>query len=191
MAIVKLAKKGYGMLELNQVAFRRDGRIEAQCALDTTEFPAGGTNIGQVAENGMLLAIDKVNNKLNKATTTNAATNVIGLNYSAEKLYDERSPQLRNFYTSSDGFLPRLGILAVGDRFHTNTVCYDEATYKDEEAIQTAVQAGTCFAGIATDGSGYWELVATKPAAGPVAQVVEFGTMPDGQTGLKLYVLSV
>ena len=50
MAIVKLAKNGFGQIELNQVAFRRDGRIEAQCALDATEF-----GNGEFAENGMLL----------------------------------------------------------------------------------------------------------------------------------------
>ena len=38
MAINRLAKNGYGQLELNQVAFRRDGRIEAQCALDATDL---------------------------------------------------------------------------------------------------------------------------------------------------------
>ena len=41
-------------MELNQVAFPRDGRIEAQCALgdDFAEVPA---------ENGMLLAVDNIN----------------------------------------------------------------------------------------------------------------------------------
>ena len=35
MAIVQLTKEGYGQIELNQVACRRDGRIEAQCALNS------------------------------------------------------------------------------------------------------------------------------------------------------------
>ena len=29
---------GFGQIELNQVAFRRDGRIEAQCALNPVDF---------------------------------------------------------------------------------------------------------------------------------------------------------
>ena len=37
MALQKMEKKGYGQLELNNVAFRRDGRIEAQCALDAVK----------------------------------------------------------------------------------------------------------------------------------------------------------
>ena len=54
MALQKMEMKGYGQLELNNVAFRRDGRIEAQCALDAVDFE----NIA--AENGMLLAVDNV-----------------------------------------------------------------------------------------------------------------------------------
>lgn len=187
MAIVKLAKDGFGMLELNHVAFRRDGRIEAQCKLNTTEFPANGS---AVAENGMLFAIDYVKRELKKATAALAATQVIGMNYSAEHMYDERHLGLKNFYLTSNDFLPRLGLLAVGDKFTTNTICYDSTTYADMDAVQTLLTAGTkVYAGIATDGSGYWQLVASAPAAGPVAQVVEVTDMPDGQVGLKLQVI--
>ena len=38
MALKRLVIEGFGQLELNNVAFRRDGRIEAQCALDSTDF---------------------------------------------------------------------------------------------------------------------------------------------------------
>ena len=192
MAIVKLAKKGYGMLELNQVAFRRDGRIEAQCFLDKDEFPMDATEIGEVAENGMLFAIDRVGRLLKKATLALAATQVIGINYSAEKLYDERAPQLRNYFTVQGEFLPRLGYLDIGDKFHTNTICYDDTTFAAEEDIQDAIESGTpLYAGIAADGSGYWELSTTVPVEGPVALVIEYSTMPDGQTGLKLQILKV
>ena len=36
--MARLTKSGYGQVELNNVAFRRDGRIEAQCKLDATDF---------------------------------------------------------------------------------------------------------------------------------------------------------
>lgn len=187
MAITKLAKDGYGQIELNQVAWRRDGRIEAQCKLDTTEFPANGS---AVAENGMLFAIDRVNRKLNKATAALAATQVIGINYSAEHLYDERKQGLKDFFLTSNDFLPRLGYPAVGDKFTTNTVCYDTEAYANLAAVKTALTGGTkVYAGIATDGSGYWQLVATAPAAGPVAQVVEVTTMPDGQDAVMLQII--
>jgi hypothetical protein len=48
-----LIRKGeYGQLELNQVAFPRDGRIEAQCAL-SNEFSES-----KPAENGMIFVVD-------------------------------------------------------------------------------------------------------------------------------------
>lgn len=191
MAIVKLGKDGYGQLELNHVAFRRDGRIEAQCALNATDFAT------DKAENGMLLAVDKVNRQLKKATLSNADDLVVGLNYSSELIYDERTPGLKNFALGLGEFLPRIGMLAARDTFHTNTVCYDTDDYADEDAIKLAVEgnattaAAPVYAGIATDGSGYWQLSDAMATftAGPVAQVVEFATMPDGQTGLKLYVI--
>ena len=51
MAIKKLTKKGYGQIELNQVAWRRDGRIEAQCRL---------ANKDDIAENGMQEEYDRI-----------------------------------------------------------------------------------------------------------------------------------
>ena len=38
MATKRLVIDGFGQVELNNVAFRRDGRIVAQCAPDTTDF---------------------------------------------------------------------------------------------------------------------------------------------------------
>ena len=38
MAVNRYTIDGYGQLEINNCAFRRDGRIEAQCALDDTDF---------------------------------------------------------------------------------------------------------------------------------------------------------
>lgn len=187
MAIVKLAKDGYGQLELNQVAFRRDGRIEAQCKLNATDFPAGSSAIGKVAENGMLFEIDNVSRELSKATTNSV---LVGLNYSAEHMYDEGKPGLRNFYLAGDDVYPRLGLLDLGDKFRTNTVCYDEDVLADEKAIVAAIKTGL-YAEIASDGSGYWELVVTQGAAGLSAQVLAFTTMPDGQPGVKLQVIRV
>ena len=83
---------GYGQLELNQVAFRRDGRVEAQCALDDTDFAS------IPAENGMLLAVDQVARKLKLPLA--AETNPIVLVYSSEHIYDERTPGLKNFANS-------------------------------------------------------------------------------------------
>lgn len=188
--IVKLEKDGYGQLELNNVAFRRDGRIEAQAKLNITQFPANSIAIGGVAENGMLFAIDNTKRELKKATTTLAADHVIGLNYSSEHMYDERKPGLKNFFLQGgEDFLPRLGLLAVGDKFHTNTVCYSDDDFEDEDAIIADLKTKALFAGIAADDSGYWQVFDSAPAVGPVARVLEYATMPDGQPALKLQVI--
>lgn len=191
MAIVKMTKKGYGQIELNQVAWRRDGRIEAQCHLDAEQFPADAIAVGSVAENGMLFAINNVNRSLKKATLELAASEMIGINYSSEHLYDERKQSLRDFYlTGGENFLPRLGYLAAGDKFTLNAVCYDDEVFADEDAIVEALNGGSAlYAGIASDGSGYWEIGMDAPAAGPVARVIAYTDMPDGQPGIKLQVI--
>ena len=191
MAMKKLTKKGYGQIELNQVAWRRDGRIEAQCRLDETQFPAGASAVGEVAENGMLFAIDNVTRTLKKATLALAASEVIGINYSSEHLYDAQKQGLKDFYLNGgEGFLPRLGLLAAGDKITLNTVCYDDASFSTEAALAEAIAGGTTlYAGIASDGSGYWEIDSQAPSAGPVARVIAFTDMPDGQPAVKLQVI--
>lgn len=191
MAMKKLTKKGYGQIELNQVAWRRDGRIEAQCRLDDVQFPADATDIGEVAENGMLFAIDNVTRTLKKATLELAKTEMIGINYSTEHLYSERKQGYKDFFlTGGENFLPRLGYLAAGDKFTLNTACYDDSTFTNEAAIAEAVNGETpVFAGIASDGSGYWEIAKIAPTAGPVARVIAFTDMPDGQPAVKLQVI--
>ena len=60
----------------------------------------------------------------------------------------------------------------------------------DLDAVATALSNGTMiYAGIATDGSGYWQMVGSKPSAGPVGQIIEVTTMPDGQPAVKIQVL--
>ena len=56
--MARMTISGYGQVELNNVAFRRDGRIEAQCALDTTDFAS------VPAENGMILRVKKADHKI-------------------------------------------------------------------------------------------------------------------------------
>ena len=88
MAIQRYVIDGYGQVELNQVAFRRDGRVEAQCKLDDTAFAT------VPAENGMLLAVDKLKGVVKFATD---ASLPIALNYTTEHMYDEMTSGLKNF----------------------------------------------------------------------------------------------
>ena len=162
MALTKLAKVGYGQLELNFAAFRRYGAIEAKCRLaDGIDF----------IENGMLLAVDRVNNTV--GYPTGAEGEVIALNYTTEHMYDPRANALKDFRLEKNSFLPRLGYIGVADKFTTNTVCYD-----DSAAIETYT-----YGKPSTTFPGYIEL--TKTSEGACVEVLAITTMPDGQKAVK------
>jgi hypothetical protein len=175
--MAKLIKANeYGQLELNQVAFRRDGRIIAQYALDDT--------INDYVENGMILAIDYVNKTIKYPTA--GQKDAIALNYTTEHMYDERLAHgLKHFKLDKGTFCPRLGLLATGDRFTTNSVSYDTADFANEEAIATAVKGGTVYGVASTD--GYIKL--TKTATNAVVKAIAYTTMPDGSDAIKFVAL--
>lgn len=168
MALTKLAKNGYGQLELNFAAFRRNGAIEAQCKLaDGIDF----------VENGMLLAVDRVNRTV--GYPTGDADETIALNYTTEHMYDERERGLKYFRLEKNTFLPRLGYIGVADKFTTNTVCYEG----DEKTDLTTFKYGVPCT---EEGfKGYIKLVAAKPETGFAVQVIAVTTMPDGQKAVK------
>lgn len=179
MAFKRFVIDGYGQLELNQVAFRRDGRVEAQCALDDTDFAL------VPAENGMLLAVDRVNRKIKFAVDDSLP---IALNYTTEHMYDERANALKDFKLELGEFYPRLGFLSVGELFTTNCFGYD-ADFADDDAVKNVDLTTTdVFGGISSEGAIL--LAKTAPSAGPVLKVVEKTTMPDGQFALKFQVLT-
>lgn len=186
MAIKRLTIDGYGQVELNNVAFRRDGRIEAQCAPDTTDFSQA------MVENGMLLAVDAANRTVKLPVDGSLP---IALNYSSEHMYDERKPGLKNFaLKGKDDFLPRLGYLSVGDKFTANLVSYDstvDTTWTNDSAVLSALdsyKASVIYGGACADGSIL--LSATAPTYGPKLKVVEKTTMPDSTIGIKFQVLA-
>ena len=166
MALTKLAKNGYGQLELNFAAFRRAGNIEAQCKL------AEGIDF---VENGMLLAVDRKTRTV--GYPTGAEGEVIALNYTTEHMYDERERGLKHFRLDKNTFLPRLGYISVADKFTTNTVCYDG----DENTDLTTFKYGKACA---EEGfKGYIELTNTR--AGACLEILAVTTMPDGQKAVK------
>ena len=170
----KLAKNGYGQLELNQVAFRRSGRIEAQCKIaDGIEY----------IENGMLLAVNNVNRTVEFAASGNA--HPIALHYSTEHMYDERANALKDFRLEKDSFLPRMGYLSAGDKYTTNTVAYDESKWASEDLFLKALGTKPLYAHVGTDG---YHLV-NETAANAIAMAVAATTMPDGQNAVKFVAL--
>lgn len=168
----KLAKNGYGQLELNQVAFRRDGRIEAQCKI--------ADGIAHI-ENGMLLAVNNMNRTVEYVKSGNV--HPIALHYSSEHMYDERANTLKDFKLDAKSFLPRMGYLSAGDKYTTNTVEFEG--YDNEDAFLAALGKTTLYAHAAED--GYHLVNAT--AEGAVALAVAATTMPDGQNAVKFVAL--
>lgn len=183
MAAKRLVIDGFAQLELNNVAFRRDGRVEAQCSLDETDFE------GKVAENGMILAIDNVSRTI-KLPYDGAV--LYGLNYSAEHLYEDAKIGLKNFKLGVGDVLPRLGLLDNGDKFTTNCISYDPAVdtdWSDDEDVKEALaeMENPIYGGISADGSIL--ISETKPQKGPVLLATKATTMPDGQFGVKFQVI--
>jgi len=179
MTLKRFGIDGFGQVELNQVAFRRDGRVAAQCKLNTTDFAT------TPAENGMLLVVDEVKREVRLPGATEAEP--VALVYSSEHIYDERTPGLKNYANYIDSFLPRLGYLAKGDRYTTNCLAYDSDEFATEAALKTAINAVATtpvYAGICVNGAHF--LSATKPTYGPVLKVRNGFTMPDGTYGVQL-----
>lgn len=184
MALQRYTIDGFGVVELNNVAFRRDGRIEAQSALNASDFSASAP-----AENGMLLAIDLVARKVKKPVDGSLP---VALNYTSEHIYNDRAPGLKNFAVKPGEFYPRLGYLAVGDVFTTNCLAYDTGDFATdsafEAALQSAVQAGATPLYGAQCSLGAINVVKTRPTVGHVLGIVQKTTMPDGQLGVKFHV---
>jgi hypothetical protein len=171
----KLTKTGYGQLELNQVAFRRSGRIEAQCALNPVDFEKVS------AENGMLLAVDNTSRTIK--FPVEGSDLPIALNYTTEHMYDERERGLKYFKLDKDTFLPRIGFVGIGDKWTTNTIAYDTDEFADEAALKEALKGQTKLYGVPCE-LGYHKITATK-GDGFAVEVIKADTMPDGQFAVQ------
>lgn len=177
MALQRFVIDGYGQLELNAVAFRRSGRIEAQCKIaDGIEF----------IENGMLLAVDNVERVVKYVAEGENLP--IALNYSTEHMYDERHRGLKNFKLDAGSFLPRMGYQGPGDKYTTNCLAYDTEEFADDEALEEAVKnvkSERLYAKACANGAHQ----ITKEAEGAVCLVLGATTMPDGQFAVKFQAL--
>lgn len=134
----------YGQIEPNQVWFNRAGMVEAQCALDPDCFSSvqvaptavytvdtsGATPVVTqkiVAQNGAFLQIDKANYTATIPTQADKDAGMpVGINYSTEKLYDDFHKARRNFYLTTQDWLPRIGYVERGMRITTNTVQWSD-----------------------------------------------------------------
>jgi hypothetical protein len=100
-------------------------------------------------------------------------------------MYDERANALKDFKLDAKSFLPRMGYLSAGDKYTTNTVCYDESKFATEALFLAALGTKPMYAHAHTDG---YHLV-NEVAEGAVALAVAATTMPDGQNAVKFVAL--
>lgn len=157
--------QGYGQIEPNRCSFLHDGNIESQC------------KAGVDLENGWIVAVDKA---AGTVTTTTELKGLIGICYTAERIYD-RATGLKNFYTKKDEY-PRVGYLKRGDVYTTNAVT--STTYTEAGSVATALTNSKLYVGA--------DNVITATAATDgifVLQIVEETTMPDGQPAVKIQVI--
>ena len=163
----------YGQIEINNAAFRRDGRIEAQC--DIGEGFANNT-----VENGMVVSVDKANGVI---VPHSDSVGIAGIVYSAEHQYDAREGGLGNFaikkgeayegynaYVPAQNVYPRVGLLAVGDIF----------------TISKKFVEGAKGATVTPNGTKWDETQISNTVAAIVLD--DAATMPDGTPGVKIQI---
>ena len=109
----------YSIVELNKVAARKTGEIEAQCKLADEFKNEDGI---KVLENGAIVYINAANDEIVKAYNEETCVNAKYLHFSNPRRYEDGKSGMENFrYESSDDkYLPRLYKLTVGDIFTTN-----------------------------------------------------------------------
>ena len=184
--VKELDKVGYAQLELNQVAFRRDGRIEAQCPLaEEIEY----------IENGMVLVVDPFDRVIRMPVEGGSMPpemespvnhGPLALHYSAEHMYDNRANALKDFKLEANSFLPRLGYLSTGDKYTTNAVCHAE---ENDEILFNNIKNGARYFAYPYY-NGYHLLVPEEVGAeGAFAMAIRATTMPDGQKAVMFMAL--
>ena len=101
----------YSIVELNKVASRKTGEIEAQCKL--------GSKVAEL-ENGAIVYIEAATDTIVKEKT-NTCVDAMYLHFSNPRRYEDGKTGMENFvYTRSEKYLPRLYKLTAGDIFTTD-----------------------------------------------------------------------
>ena len=108
----------YSIVELNKVASRKTGEIEAQCKLADEFKNEEGI---KVLENGAIVYINAKTDEI-VSTKTEDCVDAKYLHFSNPRRYEDGKTGMENFrYESSDDkVLPRLFKLTAGDIFSTD-----------------------------------------------------------------------
>lgn len=164
MSIKRFKHLGYGVLETNRVDH---SKMESQCIVAVEEG----------LENGMIATVDKRKGEVNTSDS-----GLKGLVFTSERIYNQFTPGLKYFHIEN-GEPVSILFLEDGNTFTTNTLCYDDSDFANEEAIKTHLSSSPVYATVENG-----VIKVTKTATGAFGEVVKYTTMPDGQDGLKFIV---
>ena len=188
MSMKRFPLEQYATLELNQVAFPKTGMVVSQTPLGS-EFTKDAP-----CENGMWVLADKAKGTIGSATAVTDTP--IGIVYTAEKEYDMYHYGLKTFGRKIAGDYPRVGIFGLGDTVTTNCLQYDDS----ETGFTTDAAVEATLAACDTT-PVYVILVANSPVPkltkvltsyeGPVAKVVKYYTVPNGEKGVKYQIIKL
>lgn len=99
------------IVELNKVASRKTGEIEAQCVLNKDI---------ESLQNGQIVYIDAAKDEI-VLTKNENCVDAMYLHFSNPRRYEDGKTGMENFiYTRSEKYLPRLFKLTAGDIFTTD-----------------------------------------------------------------------
>ena len=102
----------YSIVELNKVASRKTGEIEAQCKL------ADGI---ESLQNGEIVYVNAATDEIVKTYNEENCVDAMYLHFSNPRRYEDGKTGMENFiYTKSEKYLPRLYKLTAGDIFTTD-----------------------------------------------------------------------
>ena len=101
----------YSIVELNKVASRKTGEIEAQCKLAD----------GDTLQNGEIVFVKAATDEIVKTYDAETCVDAMYLHFSNPRRYEDGKTGMENFiYTKSEKYLPRLYKLTAGDIFTTD-----------------------------------------------------------------------
>lgn len=176
----KLTVKGHPQLELNRVGFLRDGRVEAQCALD---------NKGKDLPNGSIVGVVAHERKVYPFGAIEEKPHNLGIVYTSERGMSDGNNGLANF-VNHDGDYVRVGLLALGDTFTTNNLSWDDTLGEEEAVVQKLAKYATAPVYVTPAADGSFEIKeATTPDATLEGVVTKWYTMPDGQPGAEITIV--
>lgn len=182
MAIKKFGVKKYASLEMNRAAYLKNGLIVSQTPLADTfteEAPC---------ENGMWLNANIANHEIT-VPAADAENVVMGICYTTEKEYGNRSWEGLKRFCSVGGEYPRVGIMQKDDHFTSNCFAYDDGDFEDDEALMNALKEGESLFLVPGDGDGRPVIATAAPAEGFYAQIVRPWTMPNGEPAVQYVIV--